>query len=107
MRNANAYALAFDNTDGLMTGLALANPSNQAESIPVFLRDDTGASLGQATINLPAHGHMSLMLIDNYSVTAGKRGTVEFDTPAGGLIDAVGIRATPTGAFTTIPVIAK
>ena len=76
-----------------MTGLALANPSNRAESLPVFLRDDTGASLGQATINLPAHGHMSLMLIDNYSVTAGKRGTVEFDTPIRGQISALGVRS--------------
>ena len=106
MRNATAYALAFDNTDGLMTGLALANPSNQAESVPVFLRDDTGASLGQATINLPAHGHMSsLMLSDNYSVTAGKRGTVEFDTPVGGQISALGVRSTLSGILTTIPML--
>ena len=105
IRNANAYALAFDNTDGLMTGLALANLSSRAESVPVFLRDDTGASLGLATVNLPAYGHMSLMLSDNYSVTAGKRGTVEFDTPVGGQISALGFRSTPSGVVTTIPVL--
>ena len=105
MRNANAYALAFDNTSGLKTGLALLNGSNQAENVPVFLRDDTGAYLGQATVNLPALGHTSFMLTDNYSVTAGRRGTVEFDTPANGQISALGLRATPSGVVTTIPVL--
>jgi len=103
MRNADAYALAFDNTNGLTTGLALANVSNQAEGVPMFLRDDTGAILGQATVNLPPWGHTSLMLSDNYSVTAGKRGTVEFDTPAGGQISALGLYATLGGVVTTIP----
>jgi hypothetical protein len=38
---------------------------------------------------------------------AGKRGTVEFDTPADGQISVLGLHATPTGAITTIPVLAK
>jgi hypothetical protein len=103
-RNASGYVLAFDNTNGLATGLALANVSNQAQTVPVVLRDDTGASLGTATINVAARGHASFMLTDNYAAVAGKRGTVEFDTPAGTQISALGLRASPTGAVTTIPV---
>ncbi len=106
-RNASGYVLAFDNTNGLATGLALANVSNQAVAAPVVLRDDTGASLGTATINLAARGHTSFILTDRYASVAGKRGTVEFDTPAGAQISALGLRATPTGAVTTIPVLAK
>ena len=49
--------------------------------MPVVLRDDTGAVLGTPTINLPAQGHTSFLLTPTYAVTAGKRGTVEFDTP--------------------------
>jgi hypothetical protein len=41
----------------LATGLALANVSNQVVAVPVVLRDDTGATLGTATMNLAARGH--------------------------------------------------
>jgi hypothetical protein len=106
-RNASPYVLAFDDTDGLATGVALANVSNQAANVPVVLRDDTGAQLGTATINLAAHGHTSFILANKYASVAGKRGTVEFRTPAGAQISVLGLRATPTGAVTTIPVLAK
>jgi hypothetical protein len=43
-----------------------------------------------------------------FPVTAGKRGTVEFQTPGGGRISALGIRAVAaTHVITTIPVLAK
>jgi hypothetical protein len=106
-RNANAYDLAFDNTNGVVTGLALANYSNQTANVPVLLRDDTGASLGTSTLSLAANGHTSFVLTDNYAFAAGKRGTVEFDVPAGLQISALGLRSTPTGAITTIPVLAQ
>lgn len=108
-RNASAYVLAFDNTNRIATGVALANVSvpSQAVAVGVVLRDDTGASLGTATINLVAGGHTSFLLADSYKSVAGQRGTVEFDTPPGTQISALGLRATPTGAVTTIPVLAK
>jgi hypothetical protein len=106
-RNATAYVLAFDNTNGLVTGVALANVSNEAANVPVILRDDTGASLGTAAINLSKQGHNSFLLKDNYPFTSNKRGTVEFDTPAGAQISVLGLRATSAGANTTIPVLAK
>jgi hypothetical protein len=106
-RAASGYLLAFDNTNGLATGVALANLSNQAASVPVVLRDETGVSLGTAAINLAARGHASFMLSDSYVAVAGKRGTVEFDSPAGTQISVLGLRATPTGAVTTIPVLAQ
>jgi hypothetical protein len=106
-RNATAYVLAFDNTNGIETGLALANISNQAVAVPVVLRDDKAAGLGTATINLLAHGHTSFMLTASYASVANKRGTVEFDTPDGAQISVLGLRATPNGAVTTLPVLAK
>ena len=108
-RNASHYVLAFDNTNQLVTGVALANVSipSQAVAVGVVLRDDTGATLGTATIDLGPSGHTSFLLAGSYAAVAGKRGTVEFDTPAGAQISALGLRATPTGAVTTIPVLAK
>jgi len=106
-RNASAYVLDFDNTNGLVTCVALANVSNQAANVPIVIRDDQGATLGTATINLAARGHTSFVLTNNYAYTAGKRGTVEFDTPSGTGITVLGLRATPSGALTTIPAIVK
>ena len=107
VRNASGYVLAFDNTNGLATGIALSNITNRAVSVPVVLNDDTGTTLVTTTINLAALGHTSFMLQDSYASVAGKRGTVEFDNPVGAQISVLGLRATPTGAVTTIPVLAK
>ena len=105
--SANSYTLAFDNTGSLATGIALSNGSGQSATVPATLRDSTGATLATTTINLPASGHTSEMLTDLFGAAANIRGTLEFDAPSGGQIAALGIRATPAGVFTTIPVMTK
>jgi len=105
--SASAYLLAFDNTNGTATGVAVANATTQMVNIPVIVRDDTGAQIGTGSIPLAANGHTSFMLASQFPVTAGIRGTVEFDTPPGGQISALGLRATPAGTLTTIPVLRK
>ena len=107
-RAAGAYVLVFDNTSGLATGLALANVSSQAANIQLTLRDDSGALIETPTISLAGQGHTSFMLAQSFPATAGKRGTVEFATPPGGQISALGLRAPVAGGLiTTIPVFAK
>jgi hypothetical protein len=106
-RNAAAYVLAFDNTNGLTTGMALANISSQPVKVSMIVRDDTGTQLGTATIDLAAHGHTSFLLANNYPFAKGKRGTVELDAPANGQISVLGIRSGPTLTFTTIPALVK
>ncbi len=103
----NSQFLVFDNTQNLATGVALANESGSPATIPVFLRNDSGASLGGSTISLPANGHESFMLTDQFPAAANIRGSVQFVTPASGQISALGIRATPAGAYTTVPVITQ
>jgi hypothetical protein len=110
-RAAASYVLAFDNTGGVSTGVALANVSSSAAAVPVTIRDDKGAILATDTVNLSGNGHVSFELASNYAATAGKRGTVEFDAPAGGAINVLGLRAAPIGssgsfAVTTLPVLA-
>jgi hypothetical protein len=104
--SAHSYTLAFDNTDKLATGIALANSSVQSAAVRATLRDGTGATLATTTINLPGNGHSSQMLTTLFPASANMRGTLEFDTPSGGQIGVVGIRATPV-AYTTIPVMTK
>jgi hypothetical protein len=106
-RNAVSYLLAFDNTGGVVLGVAVENVSAQAASVGVVIRDDTGAQIGTGSLALQGSGHSSFVLSTQFPETANKRGTIEFDTPAGGQISALGIRFTPGGAFTTIPVLAN
>jgi len=107
-RNANAYIVAFDNTAGTATGIAINSVSTQAVNIPVTIRDDTGAQIGTDTISLAANGHLAFTLgTDKYPATANMRGTVEFDTPAGAQIGALGIRIPVAHTFTTLPALAK
>ncbi|MGA2738502.1 MAG: hypothetical protein ABSG65_13780 [Bryobacteraceae bacterium] len=105
--NPSAFVIWFDNTGGNATGIALANVATQAASIPVVIRDDTGAILQSTTIQLAVEGHTSFDLASTYAPTSGIRGTVEFDTPAGGQISVLGIEFSPAGAFTTIPALTK
>ena len=112
-RSAGSYLLAFDNTAGLTLGVALANISAQAASIPVIIRSDNGTVIGApgAAISLAGNGHTAFVLADpvvGFPVTANIRGTIEFDTPAGGRISVLGLRFTPpNNALTTIPAMAN
>ncbi len=86
-RSANAYLLAFDNTNETATGVAINGISAQAVGIPVVIRDETGMQIATDTISLAANGHVAFTLVtDKYPVTANIRGTIEFDTPAGAQI---------------------
>ncbi len=107
-RNAAAYLLAFDNTSQTATGVAINSVSAQAVNIPVVVRNDAGTQIATDTIALPANGHLAFTLaVDKYSVAAGIRGTIEFDTPAGAQIGALGIRIPLAHTFTTLPALAK
>jgi len=110
-RNASSYLLAFDNTGGVVLGVAVANISTQPATIQVVIRDNTGIQIAAGPLPaLPAGGHTAFVLSDLFPVTAGKNGTVEFDTPSGGQISVLGIRTTPLGTsntLTTIPALAN
>ena len=88
-RSASSYLLAFDNTNGLVLGVAVDNVSAQAATIPVVIRNDTGMVLSapDTTISLAGSGHTSFVLADpvaGFPVTANIRGTIEFDQRAAG-----------------------
>jgi len=107
-RGSQSYLLAYDNTNGIITGIAVAN-LGAAQSVGVTVRDDTGAVLATGSLQLGAGGHTSFILTDNYAMTAGKRGTIEFTSSGTGNISVLGLRTEPTGvtqgafAVTTVP----
>ena len=107
-RNASSYLIAFDNTASTATGIAISTVSTQAVNIPVVVRDDAGTQIATDTLNLAANGHLAFTLgVDKYLGTANVRGTIEFATPAGAQIGAVGIRIPLAHTFTTLPPLAK
>ncbi len=106
-RTPGAFVLSFDNTSDCVTGVALANVDTKSASVGIVVRDDTGVVLLTNSITLPAQGHTSFALATNYPVTSQRRGTVEFDMPANGRISVLGLRFNRTGAFSSIPAVAK
>ena len=106
-RNASSYILAFDNTGGTATGVAVSSSSLQAVSVPVVIRDDSGSQIGTGAIPLAANGHSAFVLGIQFPVTGGKRGTLEFAAPAGGQIGVLGIRTPPANTFTTLPALTR
>jgi hypothetical protein len=106
-RTPNSFVLVFDDTNGLTTGVALANQNAAAANVTARIYDDAGTLLQTSSINLGSRGHTSFMLPDNYSVTANQRGMVEFVVPQGAKISAIGLRAKNDGTLTTIPVLIK
>jgi hypothetical protein len=105
--NTGISLLAFDNTNGYSNGVALANNSGDAVDVPVIVHDaDTGNTVEDGTINLPAWGHTSFMLTDRFQTTRDASGTIEFVTP-GSSVSVLGLRVNSNNAFTSIPSIAK
>ena len=113
-RNASAYVLAFDNTNGTATGIAVNSVSTAIQvNIPVVVRDETGNQIATDTITMAPNGHSAFTLgidkFQNVPNILNIRGTIEFDKPPNAHIGALGIRI-PTGAahtFTTLPALAK
>ena len=92
-RTPNSFVLVFDDTDGLATGVAVANVANTPANIIGNVRDDTGALLQTGSINPAAQGHTSFLLSAAYASAANVRGMVEFLVPTGGKISVIGLRA--------------
>ena len=109
-RNANGYIVAFDNTNGTATGVAVNAVSAQAVNVPVVVRDDTGSQIATDTIAIAPNGHYAFTLgVDRYPAALTIRGTIEFDKPVGAQIGALGIRMPNVAAhtYTTLPALAK
>ncbi len=98
--------LPFDNTtlvNTLGTGVAVANLGAQPTAVPILINDASGAQIASGSISLAAHGHTAFTLGNQYSATAGRRGTINFVPPPSSQVSVLGIRANGN-SFTTIPV---
>lgn len=100
-----SFVLPFDNTAGFTTGVALATTSEaNSNSVTATIRDEQGASIGNYSLILSGRGHNSFALSDQFGVTTGKRGSVEFRLTSGTGISGIGLRFASNSSFTSIPV---
>jgi hypothetical protein len=103
-RTPSSFVLPFDNSDGISTGVALANGSDTLlANIDVTVRDAAGNPLLVARADLPVRGHRSFMLTDRYPALAGLSGSLEFRNASGGSIAVLGLRMNQSGSLTSIP----
>lgn len=103
VQNSSTYTVPFDDTTGISTGIALSATSTTSTSIQVLVLDDKGNTLATDTIALPGRGHTSFVLGTRYTAASNARGTIQFQSLGGSQIGVIGIRALPTGAYTTLP----
>ena len=101
---AARYVLAFDNTNGLTTGVALANGSSATVQVGVNIRDEFGVLLQSDGISIAGQAHTAFMLPDKYPSAAGRRGSIEFSPSPGQLIGVFGLRVRPDHIISAIPV---
>jgi hypothetical protein len=100
----SSLTLAYDNTAGYTMGVALANLASGSAIINATIWDESGSQLGVQQISIPGRGHGSFVLTDKLPLTTGKRGIVQFQGTSGG-ISGLGLRFSPLGPFTDVPVI--
>ncbi len=102
--NSFTQEFVFDNSDGSVLGLALANPMSQEVGVSISISDENGVPLQGDAIYVPANGHVSFVLPARYPTTANIRGTIEFATNHVTQINVLGMRfSAPNNALTTIP----
>jgi sugar lactone lactonase YvrE len=97
--------LPYDNTGGFVMGVAIANLGASSSSITATIWDDSGSQLGAQPIAIPANGHAAFVLPDKLPLTIGKRGVVVFQSAGGSGMTYLGLRFSPFGTFTSVPII--
>jgi hypothetical protein len=110
---APAYLIAYDNTNGNGTAIALVNTTNQP--ITVTMTVVIGGAVGSTTdglgdgsvpLTLQPRSYTAFFTASQFTDTANTRGTLKFSTGTAGQISVLGLRFNPTGAYSSIPAIA-
>jgi hypothetical protein len=99
---ASTVVVPFDNTNGFATGLALGNLSTSGTDFNATFFDDNGNPLGSAqTITLSGNGHTAFRVDSMFDFTANVKGLMKITGPG---VMALGLRFSPYGTLTSIPV---
>jgi hypothetical protein len=69
----------------------------------VTLFDQTGAQSSTAQIKVPAFGHTAFFTSNQFAQSANQLGIIQFQSAGG--VTGVGLRFSPVGTFTSIPIV--
>jgi hypothetical protein len=94
----NRFLVPFDNTNGLVTAMAVVNPNASAETVSVNFRTSGGVTTGSLG-SLPAMGQMAFVVTTQFPDLQNQDGLAEFYTT--GTITLIALRANPTGGLTS------
>jgi hypothetical protein len=94
----------FDNTTGLVTGIALTNIS-AFPTVTATMYDQDGNSLGTQSLNVTVNGHTSFVLPQTLPPTAGKQGILVLQSTGANGLAGLGLRFSSLGTFTSVPTI--
>ena len=97
----------YDNTNGIVTGVAIANPRTERITLQFTFRDQNGSPLLTRDVSLVARGHLNLVLQTEFPAVLGTQGTMQIKgrTSDGKPSEfvAIGLRFNPSGPFVTLP----
>src|SRR5436305_2034408 len=82
----------------------LANQSSTPTTLTAVVLDQSGTQIASSQINLPALGHTSFFITDQFSQVVNRTGLIRFQNPSGN-VTGVGLLFYPGGAFTSLPII--
>lgn len=97
----NSILMPFDNTQGNVTAIAIAN-TNPTQPLTVSMQFETdGGARSNTSIVLQPHGHQAFVVPVMNPAVAGFRGSIQFTAPSSD-IAAMGLEFTSTGQFTSL-----
>ena len=99
--SATRILMPFDNTNGLVTAMAIVNPNAAAENISVNFRTSSGVTTGSLG-SLPAMGQLAFVVPTQFADLENRAGLAEFYST--GTFSIIALRANPSGGFTSAPV---
>lgn len=94
--------LFFDHRDGYASGVALVNPLTDTRNrVRLVFYGQDGTRILSETLTMQPMEHTSFMLSDRFPELDGEAGSVVITSTSGGVL-ILGLRANPTGPFTTL-----
>jgi len=100
---AGAFLMSYDDTQGLVSSIAVVNTSALAETIQTKVLTSTGQTFSGLLSSIPSLGQLAFGLPGTIPGTTGTKGTLELSTPDGSTFSVIGLRFNGT-AFTALPV---
>jgi hypothetical protein len=103
---SNRILVPYDDSNGFVTGIAVTNPTGSAQTLSVGFRTTSGGVAVNTLPAIPAGGHMSFVLSQQFPVINGHEGLAEFYSSSGN-VSMIALRFNPTSSFTAAPVYAQ